>query len=160
MTSVSINQKKLPDDRPNAALDEERLEREFEIFAKYLVGEEPPEDFFERYVQACQNTLWDCPPSPFIKQVLKKPWLLGPLDAALGLVKPRDEIRKKLLIATAILEASPNYTEHFLSQQQGIILLCLKMSWVGLTSGFKLLIGLVLLLLLKEDFSFDESDRA
>lgn len=131
-----------------AELRSQELRREFRLFARYVVGQKPLDSYTDRYVAGCQTLLVDCPPSKVLPLVEQRPWLLGPLDAACGLLRPQDELRQKLLIASAVLEAGPDYAEHFLPRRLSVPSLLFTLGWNGFKWVAKLVVGLVVMLVL------------
>lgn len=45
--------------------------------------------------------------------ILRNPWSVGPVDAALGFFLPKHGLRRRMILAFAILEANPDYFENF-----------------------------------------------
>jgi hypothetical protein len=78
---------------------------------------------FSKYEQA----LW--------KNMLKSKWRMACIDAGLAL--------RKLFTMLAILEASPNYTSYFLSQNFSFFYV-FKLFFVGLRAILRAIIGLII----------------
>jgi hypothetical protein len=93
------------------------LEAEARIFGRYLVGSPPEPVLVARYC-AASRTLWPDPPGPRDAAVLafvrRRPWSVGPLDAAAALLDPGGLLRSKVLVMSALLEATPAYADAFL----------------------------------------------
>ena len=79
-----------------------------------------------------------------LNSMLKSKWRMALLDSALAIKKPQSVIRRKIFIMTAILEASPNYTNYFLPRNFSFAYY-FKLAYVGTRALFKILIGLVYL---------------
>ncbi len=131
-----------------AELRPQELHQEFRLWCKYIIREKPLPCYTQRYIAACQKLLVDCPPSKVLPLIIKRPGLIGALDSACGVLRPQDELRQKLLIASAILEAGPHYTAYFLPRRQSVPRLLLNLSWNGLLWLIKLSVGLVIMLIL------------
>ena len=150
----------LPDEPINAFLDDEILEQEFQIFSRYLIGENAHPDYSERYAEACKVHLTDCAPSRALAVVRLRPLTVGPLEAASNVFTPSDELCRKLLIATAVLEAGTDYTDHFLPRQQGVLGILFTLAFQGIRSVIKVLLGLIILMWIGErSFSDFESQK-
>lgn len=124
---------------------------EFAPFARALVGEVPAAKFRQRYVAGCRACFGEpAPESAALALARRRPWAVTPLDAACGILRPRDPLRQRLLLLTAILEASPEYADHFLPR---------RLSWFGLfvllparvaLAGLRAVVGIALLLTVAE----------
>jgi hypothetical protein len=86
---------------------------------------------FSKYEQA----LWD--------NMLKSKWRMACIDAGLALKQPNNNVRRKLFTMLAILEASPNYTTYFLSQNFSFFYV-FKLILVGMRAIVRVLIGLMI----------------
>jgi hypothetical protein len=86
---------------------------------------------FSKYEQA----LW--------KNMLKSKWRMACIDAGLALKQPNNNVRRKLFTMLAILEASPNYTSYFLSQNFSFFYV-FKLFFVGVRAVLRAIIGLII----------------
>jgi hypothetical protein len=86
---------------------------------------------FSKYEQA----LWD--------NMLKSKWRMACIDAGLALKQPNNNVRRKLFTMLAILEASPNYTSYFLSQNVSFFYV-VKLFFVGLRAVLRAIVGLII----------------
>lgn len=97
--------------------DREAELRRAAALGRYLVGEEPPRELLERYVDAC-GYLDAGEPAPEDAEILdfatRHSWLLGPIDAAAAVLQPDGALRRRLTIMAAVLEASPEGAAWFL----------------------------------------------
>jgi hypothetical protein len=95
---------------------EAALRREAIRFSAYLVGIEPPEESVHLYLQAMSAL--DLSVTDTDRRLLRftsrHQWSIGFVDAALALVRSNSVIRKKLLVLSAILEATPQFADLFL----------------------------------------------
>jgi hypothetical protein len=65
------------------------------------------------------------------------------IDAGLAFRDPLNPARRKLFTMLAILEASPNYTSFFLSQDQSFFYL-FRVGWAGCRAVLKALAGVII----------------
>ena len=93
------------------------LEDEARIFGRYLVGGTPEPALVARYC-AASRALWPAPPgardAALLDFVRRRPWSVGPLDAAAALLDPGGLLRSKVLVMSALLEATPSHADDFL----------------------------------------------
>ncbi len=122
------------------------LARECRLFAAYLIGEAPPEEIIVRYTQANQALLPDSSDSGRVVDfVSRHPWALPFLDAACGLLRGDDLLRKKLLVLLAILEATPQFAAEFLPPPgRGLVPLAVEVGWNGAIAALKCAVGILL----------------
>lgn len=92
---------------------------EFHIISNYLLGVSPAESLSVHYEKAIR--LKNCKLSKDEEKVwnrmLKNKFLFGLYDSGLSSRKPHSTIRKRILVALAILETSPLYTSYFLNEK-------------------------------------------
>lgn len=93
--------------------DERALRREAITYSRYLIGAEPSTELITRYGHALAARLPESP-DRVMRATLAMPVLLGPLDAGAALIRPHHQLRQRLLLLTAILEASPDHCRAFL----------------------------------------------
>lgn len=91
---------------------------------------------FSKYEQALWNTM------------LSGTFQMASIDAALALTDPNNNVRRKLYTMLAILEASPNYTSYFLSQNHSPFYL-FKLIGVGFRAVFRALVGFMIVSVIK-----------
>lgn len=126
-------------------------QREFHLFSRYLVGAPGSAALAERYAAACEILGPDLGrPSRLLKAARQRPGLLPFLDGAAGVLRPKDTLRKRLFLASSILEASPEFTRHFLPVQSGPIGLFFKLGWVGFRAVACAAVGAVLLMMMPD----------
>jgi len=93
------------------------LEAEARIFGRYLVDGTPEPAVVARYC-AASHALWPAPPgardAALLDFVRRRPWSVGPLDAAAALLDPGGLLRSKILVMSALLEATPTHADDFL----------------------------------------------
>lgn len=133
---------------PDAALP--ALKTEAVLFARYLTGRPPTADVAARYLQAC-GRIFPAPPAGRDAAVLRfatrRPWSIGPLEAACGLTDPSASLRGRLLLMLALLETDPSSVEAFLPAPRPRLALLASLAGQGLAAAAKVAVGLPLLLL-------------
>jgi hypothetical protein len=121
---------------------------EARLFARYLVGREPSPAHVERYVAACR-THFPGPLAPedaaLLAWIRRRPWSIGMLDAACGLLRPGGALRNRVLLMAAILETSPEFADDFLPRQSGPLALVVRVGVAGVVAVANALAGAVLL---------------
>jgi hypothetical protein len=120
------------------------------LFARYLVGVDPPGALVERYDRACA-TLFPDPPTrddaAVLAFALRHPRSIPALDAACALLRPGALLRRKILVMTAVLETTPDGAATFLPRARSPIGLALTIIGVGATAVVHTAAGLVVLYL-------------
>lgn len=119
---------------------------DFKLISKYLLDAFPPDELVNRYVAAHEILLGD-PVAAEWDFVRRHPAALPYLDAAMGVFARSSPMRKKIILAAAILEASPAYADFFLEEIQGIGHVLGDLVWHGTLSLGKLLVGMPILLI-------------
>ncbi len=74
----------------------------------------------------------------------RHPWSIGLIDGGLALRRPGSAVRAKLLVMSAILEATPDYAPDFLPAARSP-LYALYVAWVAVRAGGRGVIGSVLI---------------
>lgn len=123
--------------------------QEAQIFSRYLIGADPTPEMIDRYIRA-QATLFGgsegASDRALCEFARRHPWSLPFLDTA-SLLVPQALLRKKLIVMAAILEASPEFADMFLSKPVTPLYLRLRLMAIGMKSAFKFLLGLPILLI-------------
>lgn len=124
--------------------------REARAFSRYLVGRPCSEAEAARYAAATARLMPSHALTPSELNVIgtaaRFPRLAGPLDAAAALVSPRHPLRARLLIMSAILEASPAGARDFLpAPPSRPFPLLLRSGLLLASAGLKAVAGMVLL---------------
>lgn len=86
---------------------------EAKAFGRYIVGREITERAAELYARALADT-GETGRDAVAIFAAQHEWSVGPLDAALALVRPGAPLRRRLLLMAAILEAQTDYCDDFL----------------------------------------------
>lgn len=116
------------------------------VAARYLVGRLPSAHLLARCEVATRERL--APPAAGVdlalwRFVARHPWSLGPLDAAAAVLRPQGDLRSRLLVVAAVLEATPEYAEEFLPCRGGLLNLA-RLPVLGLTAVVRAFLGLML----------------
>lgn len=130
-------------------------DREFVLLARYLIGSVPPARFRARYQSGCRALFGDpaphsAPQSAALRLALRRPVLLPLLDAGCALRRREDPLRQRLLLLTAILEASPEYADVFLPRTLTWPKLLIALPLRGALAVAKAIGGATLLLAVRE----------
>ena len=124
------------------------LQHEAQVFARYLLGTDAPPVLVARYVAASRR-LFPGSPAPADAAVVafarRHPWSVGCLDGASALRRSSGLLRSKLLVMSAICEASPEVGDAFLPRVVAVPLLLLRLGGAGIAAVTQALGGLVLL---------------
>ena len=118
---------------------------DFKLIAGYLIDADPPAELADRYVAAHRELFGDVA-APEWEFVRRHPRALAYLDAAAGVFARQSLLRKKILLAAAILEASPAYADFFLAEVEGRTRILGLLAWQGALGVGKLALGAPLLL--------------
>lgn len=119
---------------------------EAKIFGAYIVGAIPSQDIITRYIHIATSS-----PPPLTTQdkaiisfIYRHPGLLGAIDAYAAFFRPESEIRRRLFIMFAVLEATPEYADKFLPKDRGFLSF-LTIFGVSLRAFFRLVMGCVVM---------------
>ncbi|RYX79366.1 hypothetical protein EON76_01430 [bacterium] len=115
------------------------------IFAQYLVNSPADKPTIDRFTLNCQEfeAQMDTRDARLLELVLKYPWLVGYIDAGLGLVKPHSELRRRIYIMFALLESSPDHWRYFLPVQRSRWYIFVIM-FTGFKSVLTTLLGIII----------------
>ncbi|HRH93873.1 MAG TPA: hypothetical protein PKV72_05075, partial [Candidatus Peribacteria bacterium] len=106
-------------------------------------GWEPDKATVDLYRRACEAHEIN-PLHRLEHRVVENGWMLGGLDAVTRLFKPDCTVRRKLLVAAAIVECTPASANRLLPQNRSFVALLLLLLGAGLGMAFKLVTGLLL----------------
>lgn len=79
-----------------------------------------------------------------LSSMLKSKWHMACIDAGLAIKEPNNQVRRKVFTMLAILEASPNYTDYFLSKSFSFFYF-IKIGFVGCRSIIRALVGIAII---------------
>lgn len=121
------------------------LAHECRVITRYLLGQDPPQDLIQRYLQA-NSALFTYKAShsdlAVVAFVRRNPWSLPFIDAASALFRPNSLLRNKILVMIAILEATPQFAGAFIPEPSSIPQIAWRMAVYGISSMAKFLIGM------------------
>lgn len=122
--------------------------REGRLFSRYLVGKVAADPILQRYARAVKELFGGEAESPALRFAKRHRWALPLLDAACGLARPDDALRRRLLVMAAVLETTPEHAEAFLPRPvpRGRLIAGLAVS--ATAAALKAILGLPLLFLL------------
>ena len=123
------------------------LEREARIITNYLIGKPCTDELVNRYVQANikQGIQLDPEEEKLWKFAMKGVYWLSGIDSGLALVQPKSQIRRKIFVMLAILEASVDYCDDFLPQTKSKVQVLFLLAVQGIKAVFFATIGLILI---------------
>lgn len=125
--------------------EDEALAAESRMFAKYLLGVDLPRELQERYLQACRKLI-GMPPGPETLFARCHPWAIPCLDGAIGLLCPGSDLRRRVFVMAAVLEATPRYAEFYLSVPRSAGRIWAELMVQGLRYGINIFVGIPLYL--------------
>lgn len=129
--------------------DQVAWDEEAKRFGAYLIGKPPAPNLVNRYVRAMGAL--DLPVSDreqrLLRRMVRHPWSIGFIDGGLALRRPRSVIRTKLLVLSAILEATPEHAADYLPVGRSPLYLVYA-GFVAVRAGIKGLIGIFLVSIL------------
>ncbi len=123
---------------------EEALTREACVLGRYLIDREPRPEECARYAAGCRTLFADEDGTPLVAFCRRHPRALPFLDAAAGLVAPRASLRRRLVLMTAVLEASPAHVDRFDETIASAPLFVLRGGALALLAAAKAAVGLAL----------------
>ncbi len=125
-------------------MNDSDLRSEARVFGRYLVGEAPSEVLVERYRAANHAIPAVQGDDEIVAFARQHPWSVSLLDAADGLVASGSLLRKKLLVMTAIVEATPELVTKTEPRVVGLPQLAIRLGVAGVRTAFEAAAGLVL----------------
>jgi len=121
-------------------------EEEARIFGIYIVGSAPSQEIINRYEKIVRSSSVNLTKkeTAIISFAQRHPRLLPAMDAYAAIFKPHLELRRRLFIMFAVLEATPKYSEEFLPKDRGILYL-LTIAGVSLRAVFRVFLGVAIM---------------
>ncbi len=129
--------------RPTITIDT-LLDAEARSFAHYLLRVEADPGLRQRYAAAVRTRFANAIDGD-LTFVRRHRWALPFVDAATAVVRPRSQVRQRLLLMAALLETSPQHAEFFLAPPPPRLALLLGLGARAFSSAAKLLAGALLL---------------
>lgn len=119
---------------------------EADRITNYLISALPKDQERMNYISAMNSfdlklTDYD---SMLLSSMLKSKWHMACIDAGLAIKDPKNQVRRKIFTMLAILEASPNYTDYFLSKYFSFFYF-IKIGFVGCRSIIRAFVGIVII---------------
>jgi hypothetical protein len=123
------------------------LEREASIITNYLVGKPCTGELVKRYVDANIKQAIQVGPEEeqLWKNALRGVYWMSCIDSGLALVRPKSQIRRKIFVMLAILEASVDYCDDFLPRTRSKVQVLFLLAVQGVKAVFFATIGLILI---------------
>lgn len=120
------------------------LLREARLFSRYLGGRAAPPDLLARYTDAIASLGLDAPAGADARLLAwaraGRPFI-GLLDAGCAVLRPRGNLRRRLLVMTAVLEASPDYADRFIPLGGSRLAQTATLALAGTIAAAKLALG-------------------
>lgn len=119
------------------------LEREAEIFGRYLIGEEISETAIRLYLEAHKTNSFvlDEKETRLLRLIYRHPGLTGVIDGGFALQKKDSTIRKKVFFMLAILETFPEYSRHYLFPQPASVKNIFEFFIFGVRGVLRMILG-------------------
>ena len=126
---------------------ENELEREARIITNYLVGKPCTEELVQRYVEAnLKQPIYIAPEEEKLwRKAVRGPYWMAFIDSGLAFVRPKSQIRRKIFVMLAILEASVEYCDDFLPRARNKVQVFFLLVFEGVKAAFFALIGLIII---------------
>lgn len=126
-----------------------RLEREATVFARYLAGSHPSSYVAGKYltlsaVSPFRTDRFDRFDRALLAVGTWHPFFTRLADLHARFFRPTTRLRRKLILMTAILEASPGSAAALQASGGGLVVTLGLLAWIGLTSAVCLGLGLVI----------------
>lgn len=126
------------------AASEEAAPVQAEMLSRYLIGKPPGELITKLYTAAVEaETALSPREQVTLSFAFRHPWAVGVLDAGLALLRPHAELRRRIYIMLALLEAAPEYHRYFLPREHSPFYVVI-IGLVGVRSVLRLAVGLTL----------------
>ena len=126
-------------------MNRQAYDREISAFAHYYLGDDVKEAIKQRYAKYMHTY----PGSTNEKDIatldfaVNHPWSIKLLDAGLAIISPQAELRRRLYVMFALIEADREYAHLFLAQKKSKLYL-LNLFFVGIGAVIKMVAGIVL----------------
>ena len=124
----------------------DNISKEARIFARYLTGirvNDASAFLYQKAIEA-RDLVCERRDKKLENFVLRFPFWIGFIDAALALTDKQSVLRKKIFVMLAVLEASPEYTKYFLAKK-GSFFTMIRICAVGTMSVYRFIFGFFLI---------------
>lgn len=119
------------------------LEKEAQLFTKYLVGKDANPQAVKLYKTAMVDSQPNSSDKKLLNFMVSHPASIGLIDAGLIFHDSASEARRRLYVMFAIIEASPEYYDFFLPKNQSPFYIFV-MAYIGFRAVIKAGVGLLL----------------
>jgi hypothetical protein len=125
------------------------MQREAKLFAQYLGAKVDDDALLIKYSDAIEKLKLSLSEKEenVLRYLLQMPFLISFADGAWAFLNPKNGIRKRILVMSALLETEPQYVQYFLNQQD-VSFPIFKLIFRGSVAVLKGMIGVLLMLLL------------
>ncbi len=123
------------------------LEQEARLITNYLVGKPCTDELVQRYVEANKKHAIQILPEEqkLWRMALRGVFWMSCIDSGLALVSPKSQIRRKIFVMLAILEASVDYCDDFLPKTRNKLHVLILLVIQGFKAILFALFGLFLI---------------
>jgi hypothetical protein len=119
------------------------LEEEAKIFTGYLIGRDVSTQAIQIYKAAMSNSEPNDTDKKLLRFMVSHPWSIGFIDAGLVFHDSYSEARRRLYVMLAILEATTENSDLFLTTKRGPFYIFV-IAYTGVRAVFKAALGLLL----------------
>lgn len=119
------------------------LEKEAQIFTRYLIGAEANPQAIQLYAAAMSTSKPDSTDKRLLNFMVAHPGSIGLIDAGLVFHNAASEARRRLYVMFAILEASSEYYDCFLPKKRSPVYIFV-IFYAGIRAIIKAGLGLLL----------------
>lgn len=125
------------------------MQREAKLFAQYLGAKVDDEALLQKYTNAIEKLKLSLSEKEesVLRYLIKMPILLPFADGAWAFLNPKNGIRKRMLVMSALIETEPQYVQYFLNQQD-VSFPIFRFIFRGSVAVLRGVIGVLLMLLL------------
>jgi hypothetical protein len=126
------------------------LEEEAAALGRHLAGREIDDESVRRYADAIRRGVapMDAREGRLLRRVVRRPWMLGFIDAGLALWNRRGPLRRRLVVMFAILESSPRYCDLFLPRPTSTRV-AIGVAWAAIRAVTRAAVGAILVAVLR-----------
>ncbi len=125
------------------------MQREAKLFAQYLGAKADDETLLKKYTDAIEILKLSLSEKEenIIRYLLKMPFLLPFSYGAWAFLNPKNCIRKRILVMSALIETEPQYVQNFLNEKD-VSFSVFKLLFRGSVAVLRGIIGVFLILVL------------
>lgn len=125
------------------------MQREAKLFAQYLGAKADDEALLKKYINAIEKLKLSLSEKEesVLRYLIKMPFLLPFADGAWAFLNPKNGIRKRILIMSALIETEPQYVQCFLNEKD-VSFSVFKLIIRGSVAVLRGIIGVFLILVL------------